>query len=810
MRTFAQFLATMTAIVLTTVLPLSAQDQITGRVTDQTNTPIPFADIRLLDSEEALVKGQTTDIDGNYQIVDIPTGQYILTVSMLGFEKFRLGPLNLEKESDTKDLGTVILKASATDLDVVNVVGKTPPVILRPDRLVVNVAAAITLAGSSALEVLERSPGIIVDRQNNNISLSGKSGVVVMINDRISYMPASAVVQLLAGMSADNVEKIEIYTTPPAKFDAEGNAGYINIVLKKSLDDGLNGSYTLSAGYGRGETGNASVNFNYRHKEINLYGDYSYSRNARKQDFSFYRSIVLNGDLYETSTETLRDPLQRNHNARLGIDVALSDKTVFGALLSSYDTKWTMDATNRADITTNGLPQQMIDIQAVELNQWRHYGANFNLQHTFREGETLNLDADLLYYRDNNPTDYVNTYFDGTGTQTQEEKTRSTKGTPIKIGVAKLDYGRQIGQKIKLTAGLKGTLSQFTNDVGVGFWTGQLWENDPNLTAIYKLNEKILAAYGDLDVKLDDKTSAKVGLRYEYTDSNLGAVENEDIVDRQYGRFFPSVFLSREFNQNNSMNLSYSRRITRPTFNDMAPFVLFLDPTTFFSGNPALQPAFSNNFKVDYRYKSALISVQYSQEDSTIASFQSRIIPGTNDQLIFAQNLQGQKTASLTLAIPFSPKPWWNMFFNASGIWQKAGVYYEEILSPIELKSINVFSSQTFTLPKNYTLEVNGFYNSGSLFGAFLVKPFGAVNAGLQKKFNNGSSLRLGIDNIFNSQVMRMSSEIPELQQRFSGRVQFFQRTFKLSYSASFGNSKMKAQRKRATGSEAERQRIGN
>jgi hypothetical protein len=243
----------------------------------------------------------------------------------------------------------------------------------------------------------------------------------------------------------------------------------------------------------------------------------------------------------------------------------------------------------------------------------------------------------------------------------------------------------------------------------------------------------------------------------------------------------------------------------------MAPFVIFMDPTTFFSGNPALQPAFSNNFKVDYRFKSTLISLQYSHEDSTIAKFQSRIIPGTNNQLIYAENLKQQKTASLTVSMPYSPTPWWNMFINASGVWQRAGIYYDDILTNVALQSINVFTSQSFTLPKDITLELSGFYNSGSLFGSFVMKPFGGVNAGLQKKFKrSGSNLRLGVDNIFNTLVWKMSSEVPELQQSFSGRFQFAQPTVKLSFSQNFGNGKMKSARKRKIGSEEERQRVSN
>lgn len=791
---------------------LQAQNRITGTVTTSEGDPLPYANVLLLSaSDSSLVKGQVSGEEGTYRLDGLPAGEYVVAIDLIGYAAFRYPPLILDGAPGTREMGTQVLGENSALLSEVEVVAKKPLFEAKVDHLVVNVANTITTAGSTALEVLERSPGVVVDRRNNAVSISGKNGVVVMINGRINYMSASAVVQLLAGMSADNIEKIEIYTTPPARFDAEGNAGYINIVLKSNPDEGLNGSYSLSAGYGKGETGNAGVNFNYRKGKINLYGDYGYLRDAREQYFQFNRSIVLQDEFYQTFSSSLRSPLQQNHTGRLGLDIQVSDKTVVGALFSSYDTKWAMDAANKSRTTIDGVPDQRIDVAAVELNQWRHYGGNFNVQHTFREGETLNFDADILSYRDNNPTDYDNRYLDGAGNLDTQELTRSRKVTPIRIGVSKLDYGRTLSEKVQLTAGLKGTMSSFTNDVAVETWRNQDWAVDPDLTAKYELREQILAAYSALDIKLGSNTSAKVGLRYEYTDSNLGAVEEENIVDRQYGLFFPSIFLSQTIDPQNAINLSYSRRITRPTFNDMAPFVLFLDPTTFFSGNPALQPAIADNFKVDYRWKSTLISLQYSQEDSTIVSFQSRIIPGTNDQLMFADNLQGQKTASLTVSVPYAPRPWWNVFVNAAGLWQRAGIYQDDQLTFVELGSVNVFSSHTFTLPSDWTLEVSGFYNSGALSGAFLMKSFGAVNLGVQKKFAEGNStLRLGVDNVFDTMRMRMSSDIPELQQRFSGNVLFARPTVKVSYNHSFGNRKMKSQRNRETGSQEERARMGN
>jgi hypothetical protein len=312
-----------------------------------------------------------------------------------------------------------------------------------------------------------------------------------------------------------------------------------------------------------------------------------------------------------------------------------------------------------------------------------------------------------------------------------------------------------------------------------------------------------------LDFQLDKKTKLKLGLRYEFTDSNLGSEEAANIVDREYGRLFPSFFISREFNEKNSANFSYVRRITRPTFNDMAPFVIFLDPYTFFSGNAALQPAISNAVKLDYRFSTILLSLQYTAEDSTIAGFQTRVDPATNRQIYFADNLKDKHTTSLALSFPVNPAKWWSMQFNATGIYTKLRSYYGGKLLTYDQKSLNLFVSQTFTLPKDFTFEVSGFYNSKSLFGAYTFKPFGALNAGLQKKLpNDAGALRFGYDNILNTMKWKSELSLPDEGLFLYDKWNFFRPTVKLTYTRSFGNKTLKGKRERQMGSEEERQRV--
>ncbi len=810
MQSLKNFTLMLALLTIFSFQNLFAQTTIAGKVTEALGQDLSFANVLIFNAEDTtLVKGDVTDLDGRYQMDAPEPGNYLIGASMIGYETTYSSVFQVTDSDGRISIETLSLAEEVAELNEVQVVAKKPLFEQKIDRLVVNVENSITSAGTSALEVLERSPGVIVNRQNDALSLIGKDGVVVMINGKVNHMPTEALVQMLAGMSSDNIEKIELITTPPANFDAEGNAGFINIVLRKNADFGANGSYSLSAGYGRGAVSSASINFNYRKQKVNFFGSYSFLRENQEQDFTNYRKVVQSDRTLDNFTASDRDPTQLNHNARLGLDLQVSEKTVIGALIAAYDNKWTMDAVNDIRIEVNQVPDTLITLDNIETNQWRHFMGNLNLQHNFSKSEKLNFDVDYLYYHDNNPNDYINRYFDGQGLLFLEEETRSRKETPIEIVVGKLDYSKSFGEKLKWETGLKGTMSKFTNDVSVEMYRQAEWVTDFDLTAKWDLTEDIAAAYTAFEVKLDDKSQLKAGLRYEFTDSNLGTEEEANIVDREFGRFFPSIFVSRQFNDNHSSNISYSRRITRPTFNDMAPFVIFMDPNTFFSGNSALQPSISDNFKVDYRFKTTLFSLQYTHEDDAIARFQNRVIPETNKQLIAAENMENRKTLSFMIALPVYLTDWWEMQNNIMGTWQEVNTFYDDDPIQVRQKNAALNSFQTFKLKNNFSMEISGFYRSPTLFGVMKMEPMWAVNFGLQKQLKNDKgSLKFSVDDIFNSLEWDGSTNLPEQNLVTSGVYDFSQRTFRLSYSRNFGNKKLKGARNRATGSQDEQQRV--
>lgn len=799
-----------TSILLVGATKGYSQSGIYGSIADGGDKPLANANVLLLNAKDSsLVKGTTTSKNGEFSFSNITSGSYLVSATFVGFKQVYSTIIDLNNSNETKKIATLRFTEGEVILSDVRVTAKKPLIEQKMDRMIINVSGSITAAGNSALEVLERSPGIMVDRQNNSISMNGKSGLVIMINGRISRLPIASLVQMLAGMNAANIEKIELITTPPANFEAEGNAGYINIVLKTNTQYGTNGSYSLTAGYGEGLVSSASLNFNHRKGKINFYGDLAASQTNYTQEFSFYRKVVYQSRNIETFTNSDRDIKTPNYDGRLGLDYDLNKKTIIGALVNVFDNRFSMIARNTSNVLIDNKVDTIVIIDNEEKHYLFNYGGNLNVQHNFSADEKLIANLDYVYYKDSNPVTYLNSYFNGNGIFQYDQQMRSNKQTPIKFWTLGVDYSQNLGKKVNMEAGVKGTISKFVNDVTVERESQNGWLKDPDLTAHYELNENISAAYSSFSIAFTDKTNMKLGLRYEYTNSNLGSATVKNIVDKHYGNLFPSFFISQKINENHSLNFAYSRRITRPTFNNMAPFVIFMDPSTFFSGNPGLQPCISDAVKTDYLFKKFVFSFSYTYEANPISDFAPKVDPATNKQTLAAENQKNQKTLTAVVSFPFAIAKWWNMQNNAIASSQVLNAFYLGSPLVIKQKNFNINSIQTFILPKNFAIELSGFYQSGGLFGIYKISPIASMDFGLQKKFEpKKGHLRFNISNVFGPPTFKAEANAPEYNLVVNGELRFSVRTFRLTYTRSFGNDKVKGKRERSTGSEEEKQRV--
>ena len=783
-----------------------AQTTLTGTVRDGTGKPLAFANVLLLAAKDsALVKGMVADETGWYQQDNVPKGEYLVQASMVGYRKVYSALFTLSGNSSMA-LTALILPPESQQLSEVKVVAPKPLYEQQMDRLVVNLQNSITSAGSTALEVLQRSPGVTVNPQSGVMSLNGKEGVGVMINGKLSRMSASALMDMLGGMNAANLEKIELIANPPARYDAEGTGGLINLVLKQHPDYGTNGSLALTAGYGYGIKTGASLTLNHRTRRLTLFGDYSYSLNQRRQWIDLWRSFIANGLPGYSRTVGDRRPVVTNHTARLGFDYLIGRKTTLGGQLSGYSNKWEVEAQNRSVIINPGRPEQQVTIDNLELNHWRHLMGNLNVTQTFRPGQELRIDLDYLRYHDNNPTDYLNRSVVESGLP---QEFQLNNQTPIRMGVYKLDYRQPLGTKVTWEAGMKGYFSHFSNRVTSSYLDGSTWVTDPVNTRSHVLSERISAAYTSWQVQVNAKTKFLAGLRYEHTRTLLTSDTDKEIVNRRYGNLFPNVQVSHTFSKNSSGQLSYGRRITRPAFNDLMPFLLLLGPGNFITGNPALQPALSQTVKVQYQFKNLIASLQYNHETSSIANQQPHFNADRQEYVFSAENLKQANTLTVMAILPWQVTTWWTMQNTGTATHQQLTADY--LLSPIQVTafSFRFNTTQRFQLPRAFALELSGYYQSPALVGVYRLKALGEVNLGLQKKLKNqGGMVSLTWQDLFWTTLFRRTITLPEND--LEARLTFIvsePRIVKVTYTRQFGNQKLTT-RTRATGSEEDRKRV--
>lgn len=407
-----------------------------------------------------------------------------------------------------------------------------------------------------------------------------------------------------------------------------------------------------------------------------------------------------------------------------------------------------------------------------------------------------------MAYKNENPTDYELAFNDENQNLIEDRTLFTTKTTPFSILVGQLDYEKNFNENTQVSGGLKMVQSNFENDV-------EIRENgiiDPNLTSLSNLVENVYAAYGQFRHQVNKKLGMQIGLRYEFTDTDLESSTEGKVVDREFGSLFPTFYTDYKMNDNNAINLSYSRRIDRPSFSDMAPFIIYVDPNTLFGGNTALQPAITNSIELGYRYKVFNLTVQYSQEDSSIAGYQSRFDVATNTQVISPTNLKRQNMFVTSLSFPVKMTDWWNMRVFGMYFWRENTTVDNLGELTFSQSTYRINGNQTFTLAKGFNLELSGFYTSPFLNGNILIKSIWGANLGLQKQLKNGR-LAFNVGDIFNSIKSVGITDIPSLNIYTERGFDFSQRTFRITYSASFGSKKVRRARNRNS-SDEERGRV--
>ena len=768
--------------------------------------------------DSSLVKLSITSKTGVAEFENILHGQYLIKATNINFEPYHSDPFTLNAETLT--LPQIVLSRAASQMQGVTVKAQKPFIQKLTDRIVVNVENSIVSSGSTAMDILERSPGVAID-QNESISLRGRSGVIIMIDGKPTPMAGNELGAYLRGLPSSAIERIDLITNPSAKYEAAGNSGIIDIRLKKDQRLGMNG--TLNASYGQGiyPKINTGGSFNYRNKSMNFFGSYNYAYREH------LNNLIINRNFYEDGVFKGSDDKDnyafmpiRSQNMRFGADFFPSKKTTIGFVINSNFNRFN----RRSEILTvvnDETGQADFNFLSFGTNNDRFSNgmANINFKHQFDSlGRELTADVDYGIYQSRSLTRTASSFYELNGTPKKEDDILDgDQDGDLRFQTAKIDYVNPLKKGAKFEIGFKTSKVSSDNDAKFYnvFPTGS--EVDDTKTNRFFYTEYNNAAYANYSREFK-KFNFMVGLRGEQTDIKTRQVKANRQFNNDYFELFPSAFFNYKLKEDNTLGVSVSRRIDRPGYNQLNPFLFQIDATIYATGDPHLRPQMTWSYEMSYTMKKMNFTLGYSHSTDPQNVVLSRILdviptfeikPGQDSNITvqIPVNLQSSDYFGLTATMPVRISKWWNMINNVNIFYN----HFNANLGGVSLNngdpSARIRTNNNFTLGKGWTTEFNANLNTGGRSGYMIFEPNWGIDIGAQKTiFDGKGTVRLNITDIF-------WTNLPNATITYEGRyVENWHayrdsRVATLSFNYRFGNNKVQAARNRTTASEEERRR---
>lgn len=736
-------------------------------VLDQGGQPIENATIQLLLSTTGtLVKAAITDKNGSATFTEPASGNYIFNISAVSYFAKKTAPILAPFASKAI---TVNLLSDNKNLSDINVVAKKQFIQRMQGKTIVNVDAAVTNTGTTVLELLEKSPGVIVDK-NGGISLQGKPNVLVMIDDKLTYLSGSELSNLLSSMSSAQVNQIELITNPSAKYDASGNAGIINIKTKKSSQEGFNGSMVIAFGQGKYYKNNDNITLNYRKGRFNAFASYAVSLNKSFTNIYAYRQYFGANGSVNAALDQNSFFLSKNsgHLLKTGLDFYASEKTTIGISLTGS----LAHRNGGSDAVANwknasGQIDSAIGTFSTTNFRFKNGAVNLNLRQALGKNQELSVDLDALNYQINNNQVFTNRLFAANG---YVNGSVAEIPSTLKILSAKVDHTIRFGKNQKLESGFKSSSINTDNTAAYQLFDGDNLAEDLNKSNHFLYRENITALYSSFETKFG-KFNAQAGLRYENTQYKAHQLGNsmrpDSAFSKNYGDLFPSGYISYAADSSNTFSLTASRRIDRPAYQKLNPFVFIINKYTYQRGNPFFLPQYSWNIELTHQFKQ-LLTTSFSY--SVIKNYFSQLFlsEGT-DILVYTEgNVGRMHNLALSVSLQVSPLKWWSV--NAQGTFNHKQLKgYQNINYASSVNQLQLNINNQFTINKGLTAELSGFYITKARNDLQeLLYPTGQLSAGLsQSILKTKGSLKLVARDILYTQMMEGLTNFPGATEYF-------------------------------------------
>jgi iron complex outermembrane receptor protein len=727
------FTITLLSIWLTTI---NAQEySVKGKVYS-IEKPVESATINLLKQDSTKIKHALSAADGSFQILNLKSGNYLISVQSVGNTIYYSPVFKLNEQNPQTDLATIKLETSVKLTDVM-VTSKKQYIEQKIDKTVINVDASPTSTGLSAYEILEKTPGVTIDK-DGNISLKGKQGVVVMIDDKPTYLSAADLANFLKNMPSSTLDQIELMTQPSAKYDASGNSGIINFKTKKSKIKGINTTVTVGGGVGRYAKANESVNFNYRTGKFNVFANYSYYYSKRYHTLDLTRNFRdslgnIESKFIQQSNMT---SAYQSHYFKTGLDYYVSKNTTIGFAVNGEFNPGHSSNDNVTDINNaNDVLQNETFTNSHANENWKNFGANLNMTTKLdTSGQEINANLDYIHYGSSSNQMFNTSFYDDKGgINGNDEILRGNLPGAIKIYSGKLDYTHPLKHNVKIEAGIKASYVETDNNAEYDSLLNEKWITDSGRTNHFLYKENINAAYINVSKQINKKWSAQLGLRLENTISNGDQLTTGETFKRNYTQLFPTAYVSYALDDKNQFSLNYGRRIQRPDYGDLNPFYYFLDEYTYQVGNPYLRPQFSHNVELSHSYNNFLTTTLSYAIINDMINEQLEQIDSIHTTYVTKTNLANQHSLTLSVSAGFPVTKWWRINAYAQGAYNSYKGFINTGVMNVSGPSFNGNIQNQFTLPKGWSMELSGWYNSKAIYGTIVGMPQGSMDFAVAK-----------------------------------------------------------------------------
>jgi iron complex outermembrane receptor protein len=785
---------------------------ITGKIKTIAGNSITGATILLYRyADSSLIKTAISDSKGKYEISQVKAGLYFISGSFIGYATTSTTVFSVI--DDAKIIAPpLFLKMAEKRMQEITVTGtyQKPMIEVTADKIVFNIENSINASGSNAFELLQKSPGVTTDK-DDNLNIKGKNGVRIYIDGKATEMQPSDFAAYLKSINSLDIASIEIISNPSARYDAAGNAGIINIKLKKNNTFGFSGSASAGLNIATNAKTNGSLSLNYRNNKVNLFSNYSNNRSNNDNTFNLYR--VQNDTLY--NQENLQNIKGWTHNLKAGADFIVSKKSTLGFIFTGNFTDNTVNSISRTPSSSinTGIIDGILYARNTIPGNTNNQNFNGNYRYADTSGHELNIDIDHGFYKSRKTSYQPNAYYTSSPETLLYEKIyRNSTPANITINTQKIDYETPF-KKGKLYVGAKPGHVKTDNAFTLYEVSNGYNSLDSSRSNSFSYNENINAGYLSYFTPLGKKINLQAGIRVENTSSKSiltrtnGLPQPDDRIDRNYTDLFPSAAFTYIASVNNSFNLSYSRRIDRPNYNDLNPFEVRVDELTYIKGNAFLRPQYTNNLQLTHTFKFRYITtIGYSH----IKDYSAYILDSTEKTRTFISkmNLASQNVANINFFVPVNITKWWNVYSSLN-------VYnsqYNANFGPYKSININVTSfsfhtQNSFKLGNGFTGELSGFYNSPSVSaGTFKNKGLGSIDLGIQKQlFHNKATAHLSFTDLLHTLQWKAESNYGGTH--ILANNSYESRQLRMSFTYHFGSTKVKQVVPLTTGNEEEKKR---